>query len=575
MVKQFLKIAGVKNEQEFYKKYPTEAAFFKAHPEAKTLAKMAQGGYINKALPFVPHSPVMYAQGGGLPMFQQKGKYDGDQSQDDMDQYISSLGKGAPQMVGPQQPFIAPKPNYGAVGPKQQFGMVGPHQSYGMVGPHIPLPPYTPEPENYQEEPDYGMTGPVQQFGMIGPHRPASTYGGTSVVDYLKSRGESSDKESRRKLAESKGIKNYTGDYNQNIALLKALRDSEGAVQQYPRITKQKAKAPAVVTSKKSMPQKATPDSEYGQVYDMSEEEFKKWNALNPSLFTQGEFDYGNKPEDAFKSKLYGSNAPDYQFQRLRDEQNEADVRKYYSDRRSHNITRFARYADGTSYAGYFDPQDQNPNLYLPPTNKSITEWNTKKYKNGGQPLNNRAEINNIYAQGGEAPDSRALINKDSYGSRGIVNSYAQGGGYPYIGIPYHNYDMPMAYAYGGMYQMGGAPQQVDGQAQQSQGGGGQDQQIAQVVMQRLQEQEQPEQILKDLVKAGVDDKKAVAIVQAVMQQMQQAGGGQQQAQQMQMARYGGAMYQKGGYVAGQEYDLDDEEIQRLKSLGYGVEYRD
>jgi hypothetical protein len=546
MVKQFLKIAGVKNEQAFYKKYPTEAAFFKAHPEAKTLAKMAQGGYINKALPFVPHSPVMYAQGGGLPMFQQKGKYDGDQSQDDMDQYISSLGKGAPQMVGPQQPFIAPKPNYGAVGPKQQFGMVGPHQSYGMVGPHIPLPPYTPEPENYQEEPDYGMTGPVQQFGMIGPHRPASTYGGTSVVDYLKSMGMGSDKESRRKLAETKGIKNYTGDYNQNVALLKALREGEGAVQQYPRITKQKAKAPAVVTSKKSMPQKATPDSEYGQVYDMSEEEFKKWNALNPGLFTQGEFDYGNKPEDAYKSKLYGSNAPDYQFQKVLDEQNEADVRKYHSNRRSHNITRFYGDRDGTTYAGYFDPQDKNPNLYLPPTNKSITEWDTTKYKNGGQPLNNRAEINNIYAQGG---------------------------GYPYIGIPYHNYDMPMAYAYGGMYQMGGAPQQAQQQPQQQ--GGRQDQQIAQVVMQRLQEQEQPEQILKDLVKAGVDDKKAVAIVQAVMQQMQQAGGGQQQAQQMQMARYGGAMYQSGGYVAGQEYDMDDEEIQRLKSLGYGIEYRD
>jgi GH24 family phage-related lysozyme (muramidase) len=41
MKKQFLKIAGVSSEAAFYKKYPTEEAFFAAHPEAK---KMAMGG---------------------------------------------------------------------------------------------------------------------------------------------------------------------------------------------------------------------------------------------------------------------------------------------------------------------------------------------------------------------------------------------------------------------------------------------------------------------------------------------------------------------------------------------------
>jgi len=45
MKSQFLKIAGVKSEKAFYKKYPTEAAFFKAHPEAK---KMVNGGVQNK-----------------------------------------------------------------------------------------------------------------------------------------------------------------------------------------------------------------------------------------------------------------------------------------------------------------------------------------------------------------------------------------------------------------------------------------------------------------------------------------------------------------------------------------------
>ena len=39
MKAQILKIAGVKSEQEFYKKYPTEEAFFQAHPEAQMMKK--------------------------------------------------------------------------------------------------------------------------------------------------------------------------------------------------------------------------------------------------------------------------------------------------------------------------------------------------------------------------------------------------------------------------------------------------------------------------------------------------------------------------------------------------------
>lgn len=45
MKSEFLKLAGVKSEKAFYKKYPNEAAFFKAHPQAK---KMINGGVQNK-----------------------------------------------------------------------------------------------------------------------------------------------------------------------------------------------------------------------------------------------------------------------------------------------------------------------------------------------------------------------------------------------------------------------------------------------------------------------------------------------------------------------------------------------
>ena len=42
MKDKFLKMAGVKSEKEFYKKYPTEEAFFKANPSA--LKMMQTGG---------------------------------------------------------------------------------------------------------------------------------------------------------------------------------------------------------------------------------------------------------------------------------------------------------------------------------------------------------------------------------------------------------------------------------------------------------------------------------------------------------------------------------------------------
>ena len=48
----------------------------------------------------------------------------------------------------------------------------------------------------------------------------------TSVVDYLKSIGEDSSMEARRELADSLGIGggNYSGSYDENVALLKALQ---------------------------------------------------------------------------------------------------------------------------------------------------------------------------------------------------------------------------------------------------------------------------------------------------------------------------------------------------------------
>lgn len=51
----------------------------------------------------------------------------------------------------------------------------------------------------------------------------------TSVVDYLKSKGQDSSYNNRKKLATQYGITNYTGSDTQNIKLLKLLQDSSAA----------------------------------------------------------------------------------------------------------------------------------------------------------------------------------------------------------------------------------------------------------------------------------------------------------------------------------------------------------
>jgi len=87
MKAEFLKLAGVKSEKAFYKKYPTEAAFFKAHPEAKKSVKKAQYGTVMSGLSdylqsmnntaTTPYPGTMFKQ-PGIPManYQQAPNYD-------------------------------------------------------------------------------------------------------------------------------------------------------------------------------------------------------------------------------------------------------------------------------------------------------------------------------------------------------------------------------------------------------------------------------------------------------------------------------------------------------------------
>ena len=86
MKKEFLKIAGVKSERAFYEKYPSEEAFFKAHPDA--LKKMAKGG-TPEAYPQIATFDNMFSY--GVPPGPQ---------------YLASGGSAFPQAQTEQQFFI-------------------------------------------------------------------------------------------------------------------------------------------------------------------------------------------------------------------------------------------------------------------------------------------------------------------------------------------------------------------------------------------------------------------------------------------------------------------------------------
>jgi hypothetical protein len=151
---------------------------------------------------------------------------------------------------------------------------------------------------------------------------------------------------------------------------------------------------------------------------------------------------------------------------------------------------------------------------------------------------------------------------------------------------------------YGGLSKFvdGGAPQQ-----------GGQEQQLMQQVAQALQQGAQPEQVMQQLVQMGMPQEQAQQLIQMIMQQMQ--GGGQGQPP---MQMYGGEMYANGGdtdngtyyqgmymayggpyiplysgggdnnyskggsvkkYKKGGEYEMSDNEIQDLIKKGYKIQY--
>ena len=198
MIKEFFKMAGVKNEKEFLNKYPTEESFFRQHPQALRLLEQSSPfmpSYADAVMPQAMYGMGMTYGGSYLPKAQ--GGYQVPPRQEDypdyesfsaaMDQYIMSL----------QQQADNPTP--AAVQA----------QSQSMAG--IPTAPPT------------GMS----------PATKLNPYKGLSIVDFLVAQGKPSDFASRKQLASSLGIANYRGTASQNTQLLQMLQGAPDALAQY------------------------------------------------------------------------------------------------------------------------------------------------------------------------------------------------------------------------------------------------------------------------------------------------------------------------------------------------------
>jgi hypothetical protein len=122
--------------------------------------------------------------------------------------------------------------------------------------------------------------------------------------------------------------------------------------------------------------------------------------------------------------------------------------------------------------------------------------------------------------------------------------------------------DMAM---YGGAYQMGGGMQQQAA----AQGGGDQQEQIIQFVAQALQQGADPQEIMQQLVEAGIPQEQAGQLIQAVAEQLQQMTAQPQQGQQPMMRMGGAPCYNCGGRMM-----ADGGDYSGTYSAGTGAYYR-
>ena len=264
MVKQFLKMAGARNEKEFLSMFPTEESFFRAYPEARQLSnpEFGVGGIMDgpgkkrKKSSAPPTEYIQYIDGQPVSVDFASSP------QGNISEYLDLIGKDPSYANRAQIASRLNIPNYTGTA-AQNIGMYNTLQNnniannwpysfaqpvnheyggmyhYGPGGPILPgtLKNAVKETLAAQNGPSGGIPPMIarpadQMDNFVGPTQPAQyaqsapaipQYQGVSIVDMLGSKGMPSDFATRKAIAEDMGISGYKGTPTQNRQLIEMM----------------------------------------------------------------------------------------------------------------------------------------------------------------------------------------------------------------------------------------------------------------------------------------------------------------------------------------------------------------
>jgi hypothetical protein len=191
-------MGGVRNEKEFLAKYPTEASFFRAHPEAMELVNQSSG-FIPDYENIMPQAMYGMSYGGGyLPTAEygmEMNSPNDPPRQEDFSDYASYKAAYDEWLSGIQQ--------------EADMAESVPQGSPQSAPMNTPI-----------------ISAPVGNVNL-------KSYQGTSIVDFLMAQGKPADFSSRKELARSLGINNYRGTASQNAQLIQIIQQNPDLLVDY------------------------------------------------------------------------------------------------------------------------------------------------------------------------------------------------------------------------------------------------------------------------------------------------------------------------------------------------------
>jgi len=554
MIKQMLKLAGVKNEKEFLKKFPTEQSFLNAHPEASMLLSSKSMNYYEDGGEMMMAGPEQ--QGGGMPPQEQgmPGEQDVAAQQEQIIQFIMQLLQQnipPPEII--QQLVQAGLPEeqaaqlVNAVMQQVQAQMQGPSPEEQMMmqgEQQVPAEQMAQEPPT--DQPMMRRGGKYKKGGSTysGTYSGGVYYAGGGpafIPDYgMMAMGGSYDNPGFRALPSEVQNKIMSA----SRAMYGGSFDEGGSTDICPEGYAWDGELEKCVKLPSDFkPNNQTDDEGVGEIV--------------PPGTPSPQVGEGSRLSAGFGLANKGYN---FNYDFGINPKTKKDI--------THNVTlglpNLFKKDKGLTLTGEYAPRRswnlgiQSPNIPL-----------------FGGKLNLNARAGKTYAQVPELRAPQSVVpNTPSRMSYNAGLDYSKK-----IGKTGPTATVRVGYTqqYGGLTkfvgggEFGGAMDQQDQMGEQE----AMMQQLMMQIGQALQQGAQPEEIIPQLVQMGMSEQEAMQFIQMTAQQMG-AGGGQGAVMPMEVGMYGGS-YAKGGmlkqYKKGGEYDLNESEIQDLVNKGYKIQY--